>query len=159
MSEEYKFDDLGNLCAFIHACGGKVYSWKRFKIAVYTLSKAGRMEPRKRPQIFSYGFSSNCYAGPDDDDLREDLDWLRDAGYLTEKIEELYGASGHNLYELTDKGKELGLIAIGHWITKQKKAVFDVANVLKDPSNSVMKLLQRYANKWDRSQGKVIEKL
>jgi len=159
MSEELFSDDLGNLCAFILACGGQAYSWKRLKIAIYALSLAGQKEYKKPAPIFSYKFRSDCYAGPDDDDLRDDLDWLRDAGYLREQAKELYGASEHTLYELTGKGKELGLISLGYLTKSQKEALSDIADIFKDPSNSVIKLLEKLAEKWDNSQKEIIEKL
>lgn len=160
MSEKTEYSthsNLGNLCAFILACGGEAYSWKRFKIAIYSLSKASKAEHKKFMPIFSYLYGSDCYAGPDDDGLMNDLKWLRDAGYIAESTAELYGASEHSLFELTERGKELGLIAIRHLTKNERCALEDVAELMKNPSNSVAILLHNLAKKWEENQRHKIE--
>lgn len=150
MSKE-KVDNLSNLCVFIFECGEVAYSWKRFKIAIYALSQGSEIEPLKFQKIFSYTFKSACYAGPDDDDLRDDLDWLRDAEYITEKLVEIPGASKHNLYELTVKGKELALIAKENLTEEQRKVLTRVAkDFVKVEKYPVIELLAKYSSEREK---------
>lgn len=145
-------DNYGNLCGLIIECDGQVFSWKRLKIAAYYLSPKGSREGRNSEALFSRRFDNSCYAGPDDVQFKEDVDWLVAAGYLTMNTEEIVGASEHLLYKLTESGKELGLLAQGWWTDAQWAAVRQVAQDLKEPSKSVSLLIQRYAKQWDTDQ-------
>lgn len=151
--------NLASLLGFLVACNGKAYSWKRLKIAIYALSEGGKRESKGLVPLFSYRFNGDCYAGPDDNDLRDDLDWLRDAGFVNETTQALGGAYEHNLYELTDKGRELGQIAVGSWNADEAKSVLKVAKFFRNDTNSVMKLLGEFAVAWDNSQAKTLKKL
>jgi len=144
-----EWDDYGNVCAVIVECGGQVFSWKRFKIAVYYLSRKGSAEGRESEPLLSYGFDEYCYAGPDDVELKTDIEALTAAGYLEVRMEEVPGASEHLVFKATESGRELGLLAQGHWTESQMKVVTSLAEDLRDPMRSVSLLLQKYARKWD----------
>jgi DNA-binding PadR family transcriptional regulator len=148
-ADKVECDDFGNVCALIVECGGWVFSWKRLKIAAYYLSPKGKAEGRESEPLLSYRFDGSCYAGPDDSELKTDLDALTGAGYIGIRTEEVPGASEHLVYRLTESGRELGLLAQGHWTESQTRAVRALAQDLKDPTISVSSLLGKYARKWD----------
>jgi len=151
-------DDLGKLCALLFACEGKAYSFRRLKIVIYALSE-GSKETLNLPKIFSYKFDGNDFAGPDDDDLRDDLQWLNDAGYILAKKTSLEKCSEHTLYELTEKGKEIGIIAFSQLDEESKKALFKISNDLKNlPEYPVAKLLEKYAPNWEKIQLEILRK-
>jgi hypothetical protein len=139
--------------------GGQAYSWKRLKIAIYALSDASKIEKKGLSPIFSYHFNSDCYAGPDDDSLRFDLDWLIAEGYLSEKTVKLPQTEEHTCYILKRKGVEKGLAALGYLNESQKQSLTNVANFFQKDSSSVISLLKEYARVWDESKKELVKKL
>jgi len=147
------YDNPGLLCAFLLLCGEKAYSWKRLKVVIYHLSAGSEREVTHELTLFPYGFKGDCYAGPDENKLLDLLEWLRSAGYIkitTERIDPK--GEPHTMYELADRGKELGLIALATLDNRQRQALQRSADSLKDNGNSVSRLIGMYAKEWDRSE-------
>jgi hypothetical protein len=155
MEKSFSPDTPGRLCALFLLCGEKVYSWNRLKVVIYHLSAGSEKETSHKVTLFPYLFKENCYAGPDDDGLLNLIEWLRIVGYIkitTERIDSKFGF--HTMYQITEKGKELGHISLAILDDVQRQALQESADSLKDYSNSVSRLINMYAKEWDKRENK-----
>lgn len=143
--------DQDLLCALLCLCNGKIYQWKRLKIAIYALSEGGRSEKKRWDPLFSYKFDNWCYSGPNDHQLWRDLIALKFNDYLDfEDDQKVYENTSHSLFDLKEKGILKGQSVLAQMDRSKEELLCRIARDLLDEKLDATSFFAEYATNWEK---------